>query len=1130
MKRTMRKRALIMLFACMFACCGAVLLQQHTCATEAFASESGTPSIEEVLTFNLINNEAYKVTAKNKQIVEVEIPEEYNGLPVTEIADNGFLGCTNLKSVYIPSTVTTIGNNAFANCQNLEKINGLSHMQDIGGNAFAMCLKLDKVILPTTLTSVGNTIFRNNPNTVYCRMSEAEMNALNPNWMPANSPTTVIYGNEIVLSEIQEDGEIIGYAVEMSQNISEFNADFVLGDTYNGLPLLGISDSAFSFNSFHSFTLKHGEIIPDEEQVANVAEFSADVAESCNHSVNIASNAFLLTNVEEIHLLVDVTFDDPSVTGYSEFENGHSASVFAGSTLQKITLPDSLTCIPVSFFDKCNNLTTILNTNPDIPENTLSAGITGIGSQAFTQCYALEELFIPDSVINMGNAVFSDWGETRQQTVYFYEMQEIPTDGSWDMNWQGTTQPNAQFKFEEAVLILFDKDGGTGGSDSVTAFFHQDMPAAVAPVKPDSTFDGYYDQRNGQGKQYYDGEMNSVNRWDKHAPSILYANWETESYLITFNKQGGSGGSDFVLAALGEEMPEAVAPTLTGYDFRGYFTQEEGEGTQYYDLNMEGTRPWDLTEDTMLYADWKEKEYIVYLVPQNGEENDKITAEYGKPMPSAPVPILAGKVFQGYYTEPGGQGTKYYEADMTSAKNWDIDSEDAVFLYAHYEPAKYKITFERGEGSVGGTEYVENVLFGGVLPGDLIAPTRDYYTFEGYYTMSDGYGVRYYDEEMLPTHYMEVAQNLTLYAYWVPIEYHITYVLNGGLNNGGNPSTYTVAERVILKQATHPTLYFDYWTLNGEPLSNLDGISGNITLEAHYSYVKNEYYASGMIQLNVSDERVNVILGENVLGQYSIHVAPTTKSLIIDGEGKVYKMKIWISSRTSPIDLKLRDIGIIGMMEDPAIRMDGNQTLNLYTSGMVFIKGGQVADMLTPEVLHGCPAISCGTLKIQSSDYLIIEGGDGADGFYGNPQGGPGGSAAVAIVVQFDVYINCSYVVISAGEAGRGGNGMPIGYGGNGANPVAGRSPNSNLYIDEDAEFIFLYRSADGEDGIGMDDFIPYFPTDPPTWGGIGTGDAGDDDGYYEIENPDICLGDLNLPPIGGGGTLPPPEIMFPQD
>ena len=39
-----------------------------------------------------------------------------------------------------------------------------------------------------------------------------------------------------------------------------------------------------------------------------------------------------------------------------------------------------------------------------------------------------------------------------------------------------------------------------------------------------------------------------------------------------------------------------------------------------------------------------------------------------------------------------------------------------------------------------------------------------------------------------------------------------------------------------------------------------------------------------------------------------------------------------------------------------------------------------------------------------------------------------------------------------------------------------------------------------------------------------------DDDGYYEIENPDICLGDLNLPPIGGGGTLPPPEIMFPQD
>ena len=41
------------------------------------------------LSFSLINdNTAYKVTALNKSIVDVSIPAEYNGLPVTEIGDS----------------------------------------------------------------------------------------------------------------------------------------------------------------------------------------------------------------------------------------------------------------------------------------------------------------------------------------------------------------------------------------------------------------------------------------------------------------------------------------------------------------------------------------------------------------------------------------------------------------------------------------------------------------------------------------------------------------------------------------------------------------------------------------------------------------------------------------------------------------------------------------------------------------------------------------------------------------------------------------------------------------------------------------------------------------------------------
>ena len=53
---------------------------------------------------------------------ELDIPGVYNGLPVTEIAENAFDG-SNITSVSLPETVKIIGENAFARCDNLKKVN-----------------------------------------------------------------------------------------------------------------------------------------------------------------------------------------------------------------------------------------------------------------------------------------------------------------------------------------------------------------------------------------------------------------------------------------------------------------------------------------------------------------------------------------------------------------------------------------------------------------------------------------------------------------------------------------------------------------------------------------------------------------------------------------------------------------------------------------------------------------------------------------------------------------------------------------------------------------------------------------------------------------------------------------------
>ena len=53
---------------------------------------------------------------------EITIPNEYKGLPVTEIECSGFSHCYSLTSITIPNSVTSIGEYAFYECDNLDKV------------------------------------------------------------------------------------------------------------------------------------------------------------------------------------------------------------------------------------------------------------------------------------------------------------------------------------------------------------------------------------------------------------------------------------------------------------------------------------------------------------------------------------------------------------------------------------------------------------------------------------------------------------------------------------------------------------------------------------------------------------------------------------------------------------------------------------------------------------------------------------------------------------------------------------------------------------------------------------------------------------------------------------------------
>ena len=94
------------------------------------------------------------LTAYSGEAASVEIPAG-----VTQIGDNAFSNCSQLKRVTLPDGVTGIGQMAFNACEQLVRINFPQSLQTIDDWAFQGCIGLTAVSLPSGLTSLGEGAF-----------------------------------------------------------------------------------------------------------------------------------------------------------------------------------------------------------------------------------------------------------------------------------------------------------------------------------------------------------------------------------------------------------------------------------------------------------------------------------------------------------------------------------------------------------------------------------------------------------------------------------------------------------------------------------------------------------------------------------------------------------------------------------------------------------------------------------------------------------------------------------------------------------------------------------------------------------------------------------------------------------
>ena len=134
------------------------------------------------------------------------------------------------------------------------------------------------------------------------------------------------------------------------------------------------------------------EVEPDEPIAGN--EPAATVSVSPNFEYEIQGDTATITGCDKKAtgaLIIPVTIEGKPVAsiGKSAFSRCYS--------LTSIRIPDSVTSIGKEAFSGCTSLTSII-----IPDS-----VTSIGKHAFSSCFGLTSITIPDSVTSIGERAFS---------------------------------------------------------------------------------------------------------------------------------------------------------------------------------------------------------------------------------------------------------------------------------------------------------------------------------------------------------------------------------------------------------------------------------------------------------------------------------------------------------------------------------------------------------------------------------------------------------------------------------------------------------------------------------------------------------------------------------------------------
>ena len=407
--KTMRIRNLLTLAVC---CLAAVLLSGAALAADVDIVDSGTCGAEgdgSNLKWTLDSEGTLTISGSGKMAdwsetrylpwysPRVRIKTVNIGSGVTNIGSTAFDGCTRLTSVTIPDGVTKIGNASFVGCRNLTSILIPDTVTIIGDYAFRNC-GFETVTIPNRVTSIGR-----------CAFDGSSLRSI-------TIPESVTYIGEMAFTgcsfledvyitdmdawcRITFDGSFatpMGCAKNIYLNGSKIKSVNVpsgvssLNDTfYNFSDLIEVTlpDSVTSIgaDTFGNCISLTDINIPSGVTNIGAYAFSScsslsrvsitDIAAWCGISFGDGYSTFVGVYANPLYQGADLYLDGEKLTSLEIPEGVSSISPYAfcgAVSIERVTLPHSLSSIGENAFYCCNNLKSVSYTGNEDEWNAIT--------------------------------------------------------------------------------------------------------------------------------------------------------------------------------------------------------------------------------------------------------------------------------------------------------------------------------------------------------------------------------------------------------------------------------------------------------------------------------------------------------------------------------------------------------------------------------------------------------------------------------------------------------------------------------------------------------------------------------------------------------------------------------------